>query len=232
MNCTRLQELAAAYALGALERPEAVRLEALAASDPDIRGEVDAFLAVARHLVGRVIPVAPPAELRSAILARIRSTPQLGRAPAAEAKLESAPSPEVKAPDLSGFRFVRPDEAEWVTGLAPGLRTQTLATNVRSNYAMVYLELAPGATYPQHSHSGNEELFVVSGDLVSEGQTLKAGDFFHSESGTVHHDLYSPSGCRAILVTPLTSAVVETARLGLRQVGRKVLSTLGLGDKS
>jgi anti-sigma factor ChrR (cupin superfamily) len=226
MNCTRLQELAAAYALGALERPDAARLEALATSDPDIRSEVDAFLDVARRLVGRVVPVAPPPELRSAILARIRSTPQLGRAPTVQAK------PEVKAPDLSGFRFVRPDEAEWVTGLGPGLRTQTLATNVRSNYAMVYLELAPGATYPQHSHSGNEELFVVSGDLVSEGQTLKAGDFFHSESGTVHHDLYSPSGCRAILVTPLTSAVVETARLGLRQVGRKVLSTLGLGDKS
>lgn len=230
MNCTRLQELAAAYALGALERPDAARLEALAASDPDIRGEVDAFLTVARQLVGRVIPVAPPPELRSAILARIRSTPQLGRGPAGEAKPESAPLSEVPTPDVSGFRFIRPDEAEWVS-LSPGLRTQTLATNVRSNYAMVYLELAPGATYPQHSHSGNEELFVVSGDLVSEGHTLKAGDFFHSESGTVHHDLYSPNGCRAIVVTPLSSAVVETARLGLRQVGRKVLSTLGLGEK-
>lgn len=224
MNCTRLQEQAAAYALDALERADAARIEALAGSDPDIRAELDAFLAIANRLALVALPVDPPPSVRAAVLARIRSTPQAASA-------TSTAVPPVVESTPAGFQFLSSEQREWKDGAVPGLRVQVLALNPRSNYSMLQLELAPGTTYPQHVHTGNEELFVVSGDLVSEGRTLHAGDFLHSDSGTVHHDLFSPSGCRAILVTPLSSALGEAARLQLRKVGQRVLSGLGLGGK-
>jgi anti-sigma factor ChrR (cupin superfamily) len=225
MNCTRLQELAAAYALGALERPDAVHMEALAASDPDVRAEVDAFLVVATALVRHVTPVTPPARVREQVLARIRRTPQL--APEGVAAAVASPS----APDLAGFRFLRPAEGEWTEGLHPGSRFQVLASNVRRNYMMLYFELDPGAGLPHHDHSGAEELFLIKGDLLTEGRLLKAGDFVHGEPGSHHHDLVSPSGCQAILVTPLTSAMGEAAKLGWKRATEKVMGGLGLGAK-
>ncbi|HAB17735.1 MAG TPA: cupin domain-containing protein [Verrucomicrobiota bacterium] len=222
MNCTRLQELAASYALGALDRTEAARLEALAAADPDIRAEVDAFVAIARRLGHAVAPQAPPSRVRDAVLSRVRRTVQVGRS------TEAAPSVE----GASGFRFLLADDAEWQDGEVSGLRYRVLATNVQNNYAMLHLELAPGVVYPKHAHAGAEELFVISGDLVTEGRTLKAGDFIHGEPGSVHHDLYSPNGCRAIMVTRLTTAIRDGARASLRNVGKKVLGGLGLGGKS
>lgn len=221
MNCTRLQELAAAHALGALDRTEAAQLEALADSDPDIRIEVDAFFAVTAALMRPVTPVTAPAGARDQILARIRATPQ---------QRPGGTVAPTAAPDLAGFRFLRPAEGAWTEGLHPGVRFQVLASNIRRNYMMVYLELDPGAVYPAHDHSGTEELFVVRGDLVTEGRRMLAGDFLHSEPGTHHHDLMSPGGCQALLVTPLTSALGDAAKLAVKRTAGKVLDTLGLGS--
>lgn len=220
MNCTQLQELAAAYALGALEQPDATRLEAMAASDPEIKMEVDAFVAVTAALLRSVPSVPPPSRVRDRVLARIRELPRQPT-PAVSASETAAP--------VEGFRFLRPASGEWSEGLHPGTRFQVLASNVRRNYMMLYIELDPGAGYPSHEHSGAEELFVVRGDLVTEGHHLQAGDFVHAEPGTHHHDLVSPSGCQAILITPLTSALAEVAKLKVRKTADRVWETLGLG---
>lgn len=222
MNCTQLQELAAAYALGALEPLEAGRLEAMAASDPEIRMEVDAFVAVTTALLRSVPSVPPPPRVRDRVLARIRELPRQ--------RTPEVPPTEAPAP-LEGFRFLRPASGEWTEGPHPGTRLQVLASNVRRNYMMLYIELEPGAIYPSHEHSGAEELFVVQGDLVTEGRHLQAGDFVHAEPGTHHHDLVSPSGCQAILITPLTSALAEIARVKVRKTADRVRETLGFGGK-
>ncbi|MFO1458053.1 MAG: cupin domain-containing protein [Verrucomicrobiota bacterium] len=222
MNCTQLQELAAAYALGALEAPEAAQLEAMAASDPEIRMEVDAFLAVTSSLLRSVPAVAPPPRVRDRILARIGELPR---------QRSSGATQSEALPHSEGFRFLRPASGEWTQGLHPGTRFQVLASNVRRNYMMLYIELDPGAGYPAHEHSGAEELFVVRGDLVTEGRHLQAGDFVHADPGTHHHDLVSPSGCQAILITPLTSALAEIAKAKVRKTADRVRETLGLGGK-
>ena len=79
-----------------------------------------------------------------------------------------------------------------------------LAVNRPQGYRVLQAELEPGASFPPHHHgSGPEDLFVLSGDLVTEGKTLGPGDHFHAESGTDHRRLFSPHGCQAILVEPL-----------------------------
>lgn len=219
MNCTRLQELAAGYALGALDRADAARLEALMSADPDLREEVESFVAVTRSFWPAVPRMDPPSGV------------EIGSWPGSAPLPNNAPDPAkpVSGPmPMQGFRFLRPAEGAWSEGLHPGTRFQVLASSIRRNYMMLYMELDPGAVIPAHHHGGDEELFLVSGDLLTEGRHLKAGDFVHSDSGSHHHELKSPGGCQAILLTPLTSALAEAARMALKRASHSVKSRLGL----
>ncbi len=218
MNCTEIQELAAAYALGALDPAGASRMQAMADADPDVRSELDLFLRVAERLLAGVKPVAPPVSARANVLARIARTPQLreaSRVPAA-----GDPSPE-------GFRFLRPASGPWTEGPFPGARFQMLSADWRRNRVMVYLELAPGTRYPDHTHGGAEDLFLVTGDLLTAGRLMKAGDFVHCEAGTEHQEVISPSGCQALLVTTMGSVIGDFARGKVKAAGSQLAKSLG-----
>ena len=221
MKAKSLLELAAAHALGALEPEEQRLLDSLATADPEVRAELAAFEAVTAALLQGLRPVPPPNRVRTQVLARIRNTPQQPPVPAA------ARSAGITPPN-DGFRFLRPAEGQWSPGPYPGTRLQVLSTDLRRNYMLVYIELEPGAIFPEHDHRGAEELFIVQGDLITEGRHLRAGDFVHGEAGTHHHDLRSPGGCHALLLTPLTSALGEMAKAGLKRAADKMKSGLGV----
>lgn len=88
MTCDRVDELAAAYALGAVdageEREIAAHLESCAQPHTDARQQID----VAAALPGSLDPVEPSPALRGRLMATIAATPQEHRAspPAAVAK--------------------------------------------------------------------------------------------------------------------------------------------------
>ena len=190
MNCTELQELAALRALGVLEPSETARLDAAIAHDPDARAEVAAITDAAAALARLAPAKTPPPALRERLLAQIAHTPQAGPSRAQSAVPPARP----------GFSFIRPDEGEWMTTPIPGIRMKMLSVNRDTGYWVVKADLAPGARYPQHEHSGAEDLYVLSGDLHNEGRILGPGDFLHAEPGTDHGELYSPGGCIALLV--------------------------------
>lgn len=78
---TDLHELAAAYALGALDDVDRVRFERALATSPALQAEVDAFRGAAANLGGAVTPVAPPADLKDRLFARLDDAPQERTAP-------------------------------------------------------------------------------------------------------------------------------------------------------
>jgi anti-sigma factor ChrR (cupin superfamily) len=188
MNCTELQRLAAAQALGALDSAEAARLEAALAANPAARSEAAAFRDAAAALaLARCEQVAPSSNLRDKILERVRQSAQT--------------APVMPAPETPpGFRFVLNDETGWQPGPLPGFRIKPLSTSRDMGYHMLLAELAPGAKFPEHDHNSSEELFVLSGHLHTEGRVLGPGDFLHAEPGTHHHELVSPDGCVALLI--------------------------------
>jgi anti-sigma factor ChrR (cupin superfamily) len=190
MNCTRLQELAAAHAVGALTPAEAAELHTAIAHDRERRAEVASFMDAAAALAVALSPsVEPPAGLRDKVLARIADRPQAKRPAAAE----PATPP--------GFRFVLQSDSEaWQPGPIPGIRMKPLSVSADMGYHVVLAEIAPGTTFPDHDHAGSEDLFVISGHLETEGRTLGPGDFLHAEPGTHHHALFSPDGCVALLI--------------------------------
>ena len=188
MNCTELQELAAAHALGTLDDADVAKLAAELERNPDQKAEVAWFLdaAAALALVGAP-QVAPPPELRNKILSQIRTRPQ--------AVVGAAP-----LPDPEGFSFVLNDNSGWQPGPLPGFRVKQLSFSRDMGYHVLLAEISPGARFPEHDHKSSEELFIVSGHLRTEGRLLGPGDFLHAEPGTHHHELVSPNGCVALLI--------------------------------
>ena len=70
----------------------------------------------------------------------------------------------------------------------------------------VRVELAPGVSFPKHTHPGEEIIYVLEGtwEYIVEGKppvTLKAGDVLFIPAGTIHAAKNVGSGNAAELAT-------------------------------
>ncbi len=63
-------------------------------------------------------------------------------------------------------------------------------------------KMEPGYTTIPHQHNGNEEFFIVSGDLTdNDGTIYRAGDLVWMKDGTQHCS-YSEHGCVIVVYLP------------------------------
>jgi len=91
-------------------------------------------------------------------------------------------------------------------GLADGLAYQHDRDRPLGSGFHLY-KMEPGYTTMPHQHNGNEEFFIVSGDVTdNDGTTYRAGDLVWMKDGTQHCS-YSEHGCVIVvyLPTPETS---------------------------
>jgi anti-sigma factor ChrR (cupin superfamily) len=185
-------ERAALHALGALEGEALRPWQSLLADQDDGALKAQAAMREVVTLVAAAqSPARPlPAGLKDKVLARIRATPQ------------AKPSAGADSP---GFQFVLREEGEWFPAPVPGGRFKKLSLNPAGGYALLYLELPPGARFPEHEHVGHEEIYLLTGDAQTEGRFLKPGDFLHANPGSRHAPLYTEHGCTALLMVPLAA---------------------------
>ena len=188
MTRKTLEELAAGYALRALDPREEAQLEALIAHDADVRQEVAAFIDTAADFAAASSPrVEPSVEQRTRILASVAATPQLHRQPE-------------ETPVSNGYRYLLNSPEGWVNTDIPGFRTKLLSSGPHPGYEVMLMELAPGARVPDHNHNGTEEIYMLSGHLQTAGQVMGPGDFVHADAGTHHREVVSPDGCVALVI--------------------------------
>jgi anti-sigma factor ChrR (cupin superfamily) len=63
-------------------------------------------------------------------------------------------------------------------------------------------KMEPGYTTIPHQHNGNEEFFIISGDLTdNDGTVYRAGDLVWMKDGTQHCS-YSEKGCVIVVYLP------------------------------
>ncbi len=177
------EEFAALAGLGALDGPDAAAMEhceecpfgqvARAAFGHD-----DAVAALA---AAAFPPVAPPADLKDRIMAGIKDDKESGTP--------------------GGYFFMGADEGEWSPLPGGKIRLKVLSDLEESGHTLVLLEADPGGVFFPHAHKGMEEVFLISGDLETEGRTMGPGDYLRAAPGTRHHKAVSRNGCRAIMVT-------------------------------
>lgn len=100
----------------------------------------------------------------------------------------------------SGLLVLRTGAMDWQAGTVPGMRAKILFVDEPRKLITSLVCMEPGAHYAQHRHHGPEELFILSGDLVLEGQKVQAGDYCRAEPGSIHSESHTESGCLFVLV--------------------------------
>jgi anti-sigma factor ChrR (cupin superfamily) len=63
------------------------------------------------------------------------------------------------------------------------------------------VRLAPGASYPAHTHAGVEELHLLDGELWIDERQLFPGDCNYGAPGAGDERVWSETGCTCLLTT-------------------------------
>jgi anti-sigma factor ChrR (cupin superfamily) len=173
-------EVTCAYAAQALSASEAAAAEAHIASCPDCQRELESLRPVFDRFVSWPTDVLRPARSLQARLAR-RIAEETGK------QLVLPPAPQWSEP-------------EWEQ-VAAGIECKLLATDTERHRVSMLVRLAPGASYPAHTHAGAEELHLLAGELWIDGRKLSPGDYNYGAPGAGDERVWSETGCTCLLVT-------------------------------
>ncbi|HSD90647.1 MAG TPA: cupin domain-containing protein [Kofleriaceae bacterium] len=172
-----IRELLPLYAVGALSPEEAADVERAVQADPMLAAELDAYLS------SLIIPVTPSADVEARLMASVGG----GRFERFADRMASLFDVTVdRARELLG-RVER--AASWEQPM-PGIRLIHFDGGPACAAADCgFVRIAPGCTFPWHTHRGEEVNVILSGTVRdSEGKILRAGDEL-VQSPNTQHDL-------------------------------------------
>lgn len=134
-----------------------------------------------------------------------------------------------EAPLPTGFSHLRRDEGEWLELPVKGARIKELAGNKEDGFITMLLELDPGTKFPGHEHHGAEHVYLLDGDLVTDGRKLAPGDFLRACAHTFHTGLGSEGGCHALIMTAQQNYPQHSIKIydRLAKSTRRLFSKLG-----
>ncbi len=96
------------------------------------------------------------------------------------------------------FHFTDSTAAPWLDSkLAHGVQVKNLGK--ADGRAMQLVRFAPGTVFPDHEHAGPEFVYLLEGEAVQNGQTLKPGWAGVAEQGTIDERFRSDTGCLFLL---------------------------------
>jgi hypothetical protein len=179
-NRCEQSEATCAYALEVLPESEVAAAEAHIASCADCRRELESLRPVVNLFVSWPTDVLRPATSLQTRLA-LRIAEEAG-----------------KQPVLPPAR--RWSEPEWEQ-VAPGIECKLLATDDERGRVSMLVRLAPGASYPAHTHAGVEELHLLDGELWIDERKLFPGDYNYGAPGAGDERVWSETGCTCVLIT-------------------------------
>lgn len=103
--------------------------------------------------------------------------------------------------------IVRTSAQEWIPLIEEGIHyngifvKSLLFNKEKQRSTTILIKFEPGAAYPYHNHPAGEELFVLEGEAIIEGATLKAGDYLHTPIN-FKHSVKTDLGCTILFVVP------------------------------
>ncbi|MFE5670282.1 anti-sigma factor domain-containing protein [Agromyces sp. NPDC056523] len=170
-----LRELAAAYALGALDEADRRRFERALADSPELRSEVEAFRSAASSLGEAVPPITPPQSLKADLFARLDEHPQeqpRDGGSADDPVVEVVPADRVERPEPMASASPAP-----VDELAARRRRRRLAVVLSSAAALLLLVagVVVGVNWPGPNGWGAQrELAALADAPDAERATVEA----------------------------------------------------------
>lgn len=129
----------------------------------------------------------------------------------------------------AGFFFQGSTEGEYRELPVKGARVKELSNSPADGFTVMMLEMDPGCRFPSHNHKGSEQVYLLDGDLYSDGVELSPGDFLRAAADTHHGGLYSEMGCHALIITAQQNYPSKAIHLydrlakSVRKVKKKIL---------
>lgn len=194
--------LAVLQALDTIDESESSALAEKLQESPELQSELDAIQAAVSAIAYTTAPVAVPADLKNRLFQRI-------------AELDLTPAEEVSSEPLSAAssdsnppHFIRRShEVKWKSFGVPGISIGRLFTDKKKREITCLMRLEPGIEFPLHRHAGVEEIFMLEGDLVVEGEVCHQGDYIRSLPGSTHAPI-THGGCLLLIKSSLDNEVL------------------------
>jgi putative transcriptional regulator len=173
-----VRELLPLYALGVLDADEARQVERAVAADPALAAELAAYADAAALIAA---PVAPSPDVKTRLLASVGGG-RLERFSARFAQLFDVTVD--KAREMLGL-VDRP--ASWENPV-PGIGLVHFSGGPLCAAADCgFIRIAPGCTFPWHTHRGEEVSIILAGTLRdNSGRLLRPGDELVQAEGSQH----------------------------------------------
>ena len=187
LNHCEMSELTCAYALQVPHTGEVTETQEHIASCSDCQDEVERLRPVLNRFVSWPTDLLRPATSLQARLA-LRIAEESGEQPV--------------LPSVSQW-----SEPEWEQ-VAPGIECKLLATDTARHRVSMLVRLAPGASYPAHTHAGVEELHLLDGELWIDERKLFPGDYNYGAPGAGDERVWSETGCTCVLVTSTKDVLI------------------------
>jgi anti-sigma factor ChrR (cupin superfamily) len=100
-----------------------------------------------------------------------------------------------------GLISIHAADGEWQSIGTPGIQVKRLSVDPQRRYVTMMIRMAPGTSYPSHRHAGNEECFVIAGDIKVGDRVLHAGDYQLAPEDSVHGVQSTEHGCTLLIVS-------------------------------
>lgn len=206
-----LDDLALRHALGELEGTERAQFETCLGCP---HSRASALVSEYREVIAdvslaAVSPVAPRAGVKDRVLSEIHARHFTSK--------HAAAVPAVAAMIRSS------GDMPWMPTPYRGVKMRELSAS--ADRAILMLDCAPGASFPEHDHAGTEDVYILSGDAKLGDHVLSAGDFLHAEPGTHHEAMITVSGCQALIITSRKNYSPRAARA--YGIAHRVVSRIG-----
>jgi len=102
------------------------------------------------------------------------------------------------AQPIPGIVFSDEKHLPWIPSkFADGVEVKNLGK--ADGRAMQLVRFKPGASYPSHTHTDCEFLYVLNGEVFQNGVRLTAGCSVAASAGSIDETFISPNGCLFLL---------------------------------
>ena len=186
--------LAALQALDILDESERRALAEKLQASPELQSELATFETAIAAIAYTAPPVPVAPDLKNRLFQRIAELPLTAESVNSQ-PIVTSPT-ENNTPSL----IVRSNDVKWKPYGVPGVSIGKLYIDKKKREITCLMRLEPGGTFPLHRHAGSEEVLVLEGDLIVEGEVCHQGDYIRSVPGSTHSSL-TQGGCLLLMKT-------------------------------
>ncbi|WP_332997687.1 cupin domain-containing protein [Microcoleus sp. A006_D1] len=186
--------LAVLQSLDTLDESESRALTEKLRASPEQESERAALEAAIAAIAYTAPPVPVAPDLKNRLFQRIAELP-----PTAES-VNSKPIVTSPKENNTPSLIVRSRDVKWKSYGVPGISIGKLYIDKKKREITCLMRLEPGGTFPLHRHAGSEEVLVLEGDLIVEGEVCRQGDYIRSVPGSTHSSL-TQGGCLLLMKT-------------------------------